>query len=514
MLLSPMSALVRAQQADPNTPFQHIIFLMQENHSFDNYFGTYPTANGSYITPITSQLQGVNGIPNWICLPYGSSCLSPTLSNSAIAPNPGEGQLTYEQDINNGAMNGFPTNSGPQSMTYFDYHYIPAYWDYAEEYGIGDNYFASVLSSTLPNRLMALMGDSQFASTDLSDPGFFSDLDNQLSNSFSNTLFYQLSANGISWGYYDFFNTPPFPSNEPFGLGTSIQNVSSLVTDLKTGTNLPQVSYVSSLEGNGLDELSPDNVTTGELWVVSIINALEQSTYWGSTALFLTWDEGGGYYDHVAPPQVLSIDHGFSSPLLGYGQRVPLIVISPYSKEDYVSTTTLNHMSILKFIDYDFNLAPLNQNVANSNNLLDFFDFSQSPRAPVVLGKSGEYSYGTYPIPLQMPISQLAYSRTGSYTGSESTQQPQSIESLFGQFEGIFTGSDKLLNNLASGKYSLITVSQVYSLVYLIIFIMIVVVIIRIALWVRRRRNRAKNATSQMAQTQRRTIDLSSQDHR
>lgn len=470
------------------TPIQHVIVVMQENHSFDNYFGTYPTANGSLADPITSQLEDVNGIPNGVCLAYGGGCVSPQPARNSSSSDPVEGQVAYEKDVNNGGMNGFPSSSGPQSMLYYDYHQIPAYWDYAEEYGIGDNYFSSALSNTLPNRLMTIEGDSQFPETGVLSPGFFTSLYNQLSQSFSSTIFYQLSAAGVSWGYYDFFSSPPFSSNAPFGLGTDVQNLSSFYGDLSSGSGLPQVSFVNALGSFGLTEHPPDNVTAGEQWVVSVVNALERSSYWQSSALFLTWDEGGGFYDHAPPPQALSIDHSFATPLLGYGMRVPLIVISPYSKENYVSKTVLNHMSLLKFVDYDFNLAPLNQYVANSNNLLDFFDFNQTGRAPIVLGASGQYSMNAYPIPLQTPLSSLPYPRTGSYSGSEGTQQSPTSQGVLSQFEGIFTGTDQLLNNLLSNNMSAITVDQVYSLVYLVVLIVVILLIVSVARRVGRRK--------------------------
>ena len=477
------------------TPIKHIIVVMQENHSFDNYFGTYPTANGTLNSnPIASQLQGVNGIPSGVCLPSGngSGCIVPHPASGATVPDPLEGQLPYEKDVNNGSMNGFVANSGPQSMNYFDYHQIPAYWDYAEEYGLGDNYFASVLGTTLPNRLMAIEGDSQFASTDLSSPTFFSDLYNQLVRSATDTIFYQLAASGISWGYFDYFKTPPVNSNAPFNLGASIRNISAFYGDLANGSNLPAVSFVSSLGSGRLDELAPSNVTSGELWAVSVVNAVEQSAYWSTSAIFITWDEGGGFYDHVSPPRVLSIDHGFATPLVGYGQRVPLLVISPFSKENYVSHTTLNHMSLIKFIEYDFGLATLNQNVANSNNLLDFFDFAQAPRAPIVLGASGSYADSVYPVPLQIPVDQLTYPRTGSYTGSESTKQPVSSGGITGGIEGIFTGSAGFIQNAVGGKISQITIFQIYSFAYLIILIVVLVIVLVIVRKILRRRKKNK----------------------
>ena len=126
-----------------------------------------------------------------------------------------------------------------------------------------------------------------------------------------------------------------------------------------------------------------------------------ESNDWNSTAILLTWDEGGGYYDHVPPPQVLTIDHGFDHVLHGYGERVPLLVISPYSRENYVSKQTLNHMSLLHFIEDNWNLPYLNQNVAQSQSLSEFFDFTSQPRPAIVLGQSGDYNVSSYPAPIQ-----------------------------------------------------------------------------------------------------------------
>src|SRR5690348_15010047 len=138
IVLSTLSQGVRAVPGTV-TPIEHVIIIMQENHSFDNYFGTYPTANGTLLDSTTTSLQQVNGIPRHVCLPYMRSCVSPQLTNSQVPVNPNEGQLTYRMDYSNNGT-GFPSYSGPQSMVYFDYHSLPAYWDYAEEYGLGDNY--------------------------------------------------------------------------------------------------------------------------------------------------------------------------------------------------------------------------------------------------------------------------------------------------------------------------------------------------------------------------------------
>ena len=171
------------------TPIKHLIVVMQENHSFDNYFGTYPTANSSLVNEITSKLHPVDGLPQDICLPQGTVCASPYLSSVSNPIGPIEGQVTYEQDYASGKMNGFAAFSGPQSMAYFDYHQIAAYWDYAEEYGLADRYFASALSTTTPNRLLLLAGDTSVANN-YGPPPYLD---------YNQTILSELEAHGLSW---------------------------------------------------------------------------------------------------------------------------------------------------------------------------------------------------------------------------------------------------------------------------------------------------------------------------
>jgi phospholipase C len=377
------------------TPIQHLIVIMQENHSFDNYFGTYPTANGTLVDSTTTHLRPVNGLIDHVCLPYQASCVSPHLSTSEAPTNPEEGQLTYQMDYaNNGS--GFANNSGPQSMIYFDYHSVAAYWDYAEEYGIGDEYFSSTLSTTTPNRLTILGGDTP-VSANYGPPPFMS---------YSKTVMRQLDESGVSWGYYDYISTSGEPlsvyplnylSDVPSQATDKVRSISDLFEELGSGSNLPSVSIVNSLGDFELTEHPPFNPTIGERWVVSIVNRVMESSFWPTTAIFITWDEGGGYYDHVVPPSKFMINHGFTQDLVGLGQRVPLLVISPYSKENFVSNTLLSHLSLLHFIEYNWLLPPLDELAALSNLPLDFFNFSQAPRAPIILGAPG-----IYPIPSQL----------------------------------------------------------------------------------------------------------------
>jgi len=405
------------------TPIKHVIVVMQENHSFDNYFGTYPTANGSLVNSITSKLQSVNGLPAGVCLPQGAECISPYPASTSNTLNPIEGQVIYEQDYAEGKMNGFAQFSGTQSMAFFDYHQIAAYWDYAEEYGLADHYFASALSTTTPNRLLLLAGDSPVANN-YGPPPYLE---------YNRTILGELDAHGVSWGYFDFVNASGSSSNVyPFNYflnsTSQISDVSKFLGYLSSGTNLPAVSFVNSLGSDAFDEHPPENVTEGELWVVSIVNAVMSSSYWDSSVVLITWDEGGGYYDHVAPPQLLTIQNDNQS-LSGYGQRVPLLVISPYARENYVSETVLNHMSIVRFIEYNWNLPILNQNVMASNNLLEFFDFASPPRPPIILSEPGQFAPTAYPIPVQGSVNQTV-SMTTSATSSWIPSLPNLLPAL------------------------------------------------------------------------------------
>ena len=313
---------------------------MMENHSFDNFFGTYPdAANGSNNLglEVPTNLLNLQNAPALIQIPSGNFSTN----------DPVEGDKTYHSDWDSGKMDGFVANSGPQSMTYFTSSQVAIEWDWAEEYSLGDMYFSSLLTETDPNRLMSLAGVSPI-SADYGPPPYVPG---------NESIMYQLSASGISWGYY--ISNPSddiFPLNYFTGIGNYSQNIqswSSFFSSLQDGT-LPSVSWVMPVGGGETDvsQHPSENVTNGELWLANVVNSVMQSPYWNSSVIFITYDEGGGYYDQVAPPVVDGTRLGF---------RVPFLVISPYAKEDYVSTTILNHASILSFIEYDWGLPALNE---------------------------------------------------------------------------------------------------------------------------------------------------------
>jgi phospholipase C len=363
---------------------------MMENHSFDNFFGTYPGTNNSQIeTPVN--LLNFSNAPSLAQVPSGNSSTE----------NPNEGLDTYHYDWDNGKMDRFAQSSGAQSMTYFTSAQLAIEWDWAEEYSLGDMYFSSVLSDTNPNRLMSLAGQTP-VSADYGPPPYLN---------VNQSIMYQLSNSGVSWGYY--ISDPSadwYPLNYFSGINEYSQNIqswTSFFSSLQNGT-LPSVSWVMPVGGGEthVSQHPSENVTEGELWLSNVVNSVMQSPYWNSTAIFITYDEGGGYYDQVPPPSVDGTQLGF---------RVPFLVISPYAKEDYVSSTVLNHGSILAFIEYNWGLPALTGFVESSNIPLDMFDFNQSypsgslVRAPVVVPQSA-----SFPLPFQIPTTSLPYSRSGS----------------------------------------------------------------------------------------------------
>ncbi|MDG7008856.1 MAG: alkaline phosphatase family protein [Nitrososphaerota archaeon] len=385
------------------TPIKHVVIVMMENHSFDNIFGLYPTMNLSEPGPALGSLQAPDDV---LGAPKGVT-LTQVPNGTYSTANPVES--VYPLDWNNGKMDGFPANSGSQSMTYFSSSQLAVEWDWAEQYAIADRYFASCLCETNPNRLYSLAGYGAGISDDAGPPPYVP---------VNQSIFGELSRYGVSWGYY--VENPAannFPLNYFDGIvaySSNLQSFGSFYGALSQGT-LPSVSWVMPVGGgaSGIDQHPEANVTQGQDWLLGIVGGVMRSQYWNSTAVFITYDEGGGYYDHVAPPVVDGVQLGF---------RVPLFVISPYAKENYVSQTVMNHASTLAFVDYNWKLPALNTFVADSGLPLDMFDFNQTygdgtlVRQPVVLGNQS-----AFPGVPQIPFVNLPYQREGAYSGDLSS---------------------------------------------------------------------------------------------
>jgi phospholipase C len=302
-------------------------------------------------------------------------------------------------------MDGFATHIGAVSLSYFTNSQLAGEWNLAQEYGLGDSYFQAALGPTIPNRLLAITGTPANQTYGNEDT-----VDSSAVASFAlKSVFAELTADSLSWAYYSEGGAGAFASlaqnaQVPFPSG-SLGSVNDFFNSLSNGT-MPAVSWIdpfswtSGTENIQYSQHPPYNITLGETWMLNIVNHVEQSQFWNSSAIFITYDEGGGYYDHVAPPQLDGNQLGF---------RVPLIVVSPFAKEGYVSHTVLTHTSLLAFIDYNWKLKGVSQLVLDSNIPLDFFAFGSAARGSFSIDPAA-----AFPLPPQTPYASLGYQREGS----------------------------------------------------------------------------------------------------
>ena len=423
---------------------QHVIIVMQENRSFDNYFGTYPGANG---------IPMRHGVPA-VCVPDPKGgCVRP-YHNSADANGGGpHGLKNAIADINRGKMNGFlrqraaaakackfpqdPQCAPGSSRDVMGYHTaaeIPNYWAYAKHFVLQDHMYEPVKSWSLPDHLYMVSAWS--AKCKNTDPkSCVNNIGGPEKGPLVGQAAYQamttgitpidmawtditwlLHAHHVSWAYYVQKGTQPdcaysgalacSPVRQrastpgiwnPLPLFTdvhqdhqlgNIQGLGSYFSAAKAGT-LPSVTWITPSQLDS--EHPPASVHQGQAYVTAIVNAAMKSPDWNSTAIFLSWDDWGGFYDHVTPPK---IDHN------GYGLRVPGIIISPYAKKGFIDHQTLSSDAFLKFIEDDFlggaRLNPktdgrpdprpdVRENAPQLGNLLNDFNFNQRPLPPLLL---------------------------------------------------------------------------------------------------------------------------------
>ena len=417
------SQQVEISSNDTSTPIKHVINIFLENHSFDNLFGIYPalTKNGTLSIPdnlsVPDNLVGHNSI---------LSKLTAVSDGQFATANPVEGWVPYHQDWNNGAMNGFLNGSGKQSMTYYSAAQMAPEWSLAMQYGLADNFYADQIGESTPNHLFYLTGFSP-VHNDYGHPPYIP---------FSQTIMGELQNYNISWNIYT-QHSDPLISDWNFFTGTGAYNShlkgwSDFSSDVHNGT-LPAASWLFSQGSGTYAQGPPGEILSGELWLLHVVDMVEASSIWNSTAVFITYDEFGGFYDQVSPP----VFHGVQ-----LGVRIPLLVISPYAKENYVSNSLLSLTSLLAFIDYNWNIPSLNTFVSESMLPLDFFDFSEvrlgtaQVRAPLSFSSlygfpvpttmyftltqtMTQFNYSThFPGILQIPIKDLNYTRNGSYSGN------------------------------------------------------------------------------------------------
>ncbi len=382
---------------------KHIVFFIKENRTFDNYFGTYPYANGA-ITATDSE--------GHVVLLQHEPDQVPDINHSAEAARKAydNGKMDHFDQLFSNSKRQTSSGIDPyanNSLTQLWQFDIPNYWTYAQNFVLGDNMFSSLMGPSFPNHLYTVAAqagsainnpitDQNIGTLGNTAQGWGCDVPHQLVQTQGNdgtisekeacfnfrTLADELDIKGYSWRYY----APPAGTNGySWSAFDAVRHIRygpdwkyvvparQFLSDARSG-ELPTVSWVVSPAQ--YSEHPAASVCVGENWTVQMLNMLMQGPAWSSTAVFLTWDDFGGFYDHVPPQQV----DGF-----GLGFRVPLLVISPYSKRGYIDHTRYEFSSMLRFAEDILGLPRLTRRDKGANNMLNAFDFTQSPRLPLIL---------------------------------------------------------------------------------------------------------------------------------
>ena len=439
---APISARARISTSGIHK-IKHVVVIMQENRSFDSYFGTFPGADGFAMR---------DGVPTaCVPLPNGSTCARPYVDHHDRNGGGAHSAFAAQQDIDGGKMDGFvavaagangtcksPTdpNCGEDAgaaptrvLAYYTQSDIPNYWAYAKNFTLDDRLFEPVASWSLASHLYMVSAWSancesgtipQSCVSDVVRPNPLAKKKGALAKARApgddmpyawTDLTWLLNRPHVSGAYYldnggpstaagagprlksrtvpTIWNVlPQFSDVHEDGQSANVRPLDDFYAALRAGT-LPAVSWIAPTLADS--EHPPALVSVGQSHVTQMINAIMQSPEWDDTAIFLSWDDWGGFYDHVRPPVVDA---------LGYGIRVPGIVISPYARRGCVDHQTLSFDAYLKFVEDDFlggaRLDPttdgrpdprpdVRERLPVLGDLTRDFDFTQSPRPPLVL---------------------------------------------------------------------------------------------------------------------------------
>lgn len=345
-----------------HTPIRHVFWIVKENHAFENYFGDFP---------------GTVGYPPTGSFPVSfnsSQTVSPYPLNATLSVDLPHDRPAELVDWNGGKNNNFVAEAASRGVSdpaaavgYYTSAQIPIYYSYAQNFTLSDGFFTGVMGPTDPNRFFDITANVGNWTTDGVAPssvsGFPSILD-------------QLNRAGIPWNY-DYGGVES--EIAPLDLKSIVSDPCSMervqpvgnITAQVDGPDPPAFTMVDVAHDFLISEHPPDNVTLGEAWTAGLVNAIAESPIASSSLILISWDEAGGFWDPVAPPQNSATGDGF---------RVPLIVISPWSPRE-IYHGTLDPSSVLNFVDQNWGLGTLNSPVANATPLGPLFNFSQTPRA-------------------------------------------------------------------------------------------------------------------------------------
>ncbi|HEU4354173.1 MAG TPA: alkaline phosphatase family protein [Actinomycetota bacterium] len=412
--VSPRSPTASVAATETRWPIKRVLYVMPENRSFDNIYATFPGANGSTTGVKFGQEVPLEPSPHWLPgdLPHD--------------------RAAFLNSVNHGNYDGFAIGQfgDPWAYTMYEEPTVPVYWQWARDYVLSDNYFCSVGGPSYPNHLFFVAGTSggvldnpenietrvmengrQFKSWGCDAVGkdvFVLVKDEQGNLTKHDTCFnfgsvpQQLEEAGVSWAFYSatpgqsgyFWNALNAISgvfHTDLWRPERIRPVDRIVEDIDAGA-LPAVTWVTprfELSGH-----PPESTCFAQNWVASIVNAVMRSDDWAHTAIFISWDMWGGLYDHVPPPVVDDI---------GYGYRVPSLVLSPYAKKGMVDHERADLCAPLKFISDNWGLSYLTDRIAATHNFEHAFTFGRNPRkdarpAPEMscFGSPWEYPGDTY----------------------------------------------------------------------------------------------------------------------
>jgi phospholipase C len=350
-----------------------VVIVMLENHSFDNVLGMLGRGDGFRL--------GRDGRPTAVNPgPDGTLVRAfPMPTPCQLPGQPSNAWNVGHRAFDHGRMDGFVTSgSGPVAMGYFTEEDLPFTYALARTFPISDRYFSSVMAQTFPNRRFLLAGTA----LGLIDDRFPRALPPR------GTIFDLLNAHGITWR--DYYSSLPTAGvfisllGRP-DIGPRLVHIDQFFEDAATG-RLPQVAIVDPDFAKSSEE-NPQDVRFGDQFLAKVVHALVSGPGWRSTVMFWTYDEAGGYYDHVPPPPAVPPDNippmlrpgdvpgGFDR----YGFRVPFGVVSPFARRNYVSHVVADHTSILRFVETKWNLPVLTRRDGAASDLGDCFDFGAQP---------------------------------------------------------------------------------------------------------------------------------------
>jgi phospholipase C len=358
-------------------PINHIVVLMQENRSFDHYFARL---HGRDIDRAAKKSTSPNPLG-------GAPVESFHQTDYCEVADLDHGWNGTHREWNDGAMDGFAIEnadpadpSGSRTMGYYKRRDLKFYFKLYRTFAMSDRHFCSVLGPTFPNRHYLMSATSA------------GHIRNDLEFATQTSIFELLDAAGVTWKVY--------ASDLPFALlytyvqahQENVTAIAQFYADAAAGV-LPEIAFVDpSFFGDDTtesDEHPPANVQVGQAFVAGIVQAIFDSPNWSDAALFITYDEHGGFYDHVAPPPACAPDAIPPNLQAGdvvadfdrYGIRVPFVAVSPFSRKRYVSHTVSDQTSILRFIETRFDLPALTNRDANADPMLDLFNFASPPFA-------------------------------------------------------------------------------------------------------------------------------------